>query len=42
MIAPRWVLDEVVVVMKQLAASHFSESDLAKWLGDLSQPFNTK
>jgi hypothetical protein len=38
MIAPRWVLDEVVVVIEQLAGSHFSESDLAKWLGDSSQP----
>ena len=36
MIAPRWVLDEVII--EQLAASHFSESDLAKWLGDSSQP----
>jgi hypothetical protein len=37
MIAPRWVLDEVVIVIEQLAASHFSESDLAKWLGDSSR-----
>ncbi|MBB1125642.1 type II toxin-antitoxin system death-on-curing family toxin [Thiospirillum jenense] len=29
---------EAVSVIEQLAASHLSESDLAKWLGDLSKP----